>query len=65
MASGWGCQYLGKNEQSNEWCLKLNKVCNPGDKGCIIYGQVSFSTPNISGEQERKVKVRSDTPLRD
>jgi len=63
MASGWGCQFLGKHGEIKEWCMKLNHPCDPGCKGCIIYGQVSFSQPQIDEEQERKVKHRSDNPL--
>ena len=63
MASGWGCQYLGKNGEKKEWCMKLSHVCDPGCRGCIIYGKVEFSQPDISEEQERKVKKRSDNPL--
>ncbi len=63
MSSGWGCQYLGKQGNNTEWCMKLSHTCNPGCKGCIIYGKVSSTPPSISTEQERKVKKRSDRPL--
>ncbi len=63
MAGGWGCQFLGKHGDEKEWCMKLNHPCDPGCKGCIIYGQVAFSTPNIDEEQEKKEKRRSDNPL--
>ncbi len=63
MSSGWGCQYLGKNKNQDNWCMKLSHVCDPGCKGCIIYGKIEFSTPDISREQEQKKKVRSDNPL--
>jgi len=63
MSSGWGCQYLGKNGEIKEWCMKLSHVCSPGCRGCIIYGKVEFSQPDISEEQERKVKKRSNNPL--
>lgn len=43
--------------------MKLSHVCDPGCKGCIIYGKIEFSTPDISREQEQKKKVRSDNPL--
>ena len=36
---------------------------DPGCKGCVIYNQVTYSEPNISEEQQRKVKNRSDNPL--
>jgi len=63
MSSGWGCQYLGKKDNMDDWCLKLSHKCDPGCKGCIIYGQVDFSKPSIDEEQSRKVKKRSDNPL--
>ena len=65
MSSGWGCQYLGKNEKYDNWCMKLLHECDPGCRGCIIYGKVEFSTPNISSDEKekRKVKNRSDNPL--
>ncbi|MBD3789637.1 MAG: hypothetical protein IE885_04625 [Campylobacterales bacterium] len=63
MSSGWGCQYMGRYESYDNWCMKLSHVCNPGCKGCIIYGKVEFSKPDISPEQEQKRKNRSDNPL--
>ena len=63
MSSGWGCQFMGTKGDDQEWCLKLHHHCEPGCKGCIIAGKVEFSTPDISEEQERKVKNRSDNPL--
>ncbi len=64
MSSGWGCQYLTKNGLIIDWCKKLKHKCEPGCKGCIIYG-ASFSNPNLLNGQtdERKVKKRSDNPL--
>jgi hypothetical protein len=54
---------MGTKDDNKEWCLKLHHVCKPGCKGCIIAGKVEFSQPNVSQEQERKVKKRSDNPL--
>lgn len=65
MSSGWGCQFMGTHGEEKEWCLKLHHKCEPGCKGCIIAGQVAFSTLNVSEEQEEKVKNRSDNPLGD
>ncbi len=61
MASGWGCQYLTKNGEIIDWCKKLKHKCDPGCKGCIIYGS-SFSQFTFKDET-RKVKNRSDNPL--
>jgi hypothetical protein len=63
MASGWSCQYMGTNQECNEWCMKLSHPCSPGCKGCIIYGEVLISQPNIDKHQEKKIKIRSDNPL--
>jgi len=54
---------MGRKDDDDEWCLKLHHHCEPGCKGCIIAGQVEFTKPNISEEQERKLKKRSDNPL--
>jgi hypothetical protein len=64
MASGWGCQYLSINGEITDWCRKLKHKCEPGCKGCIIYGS-SFSQAQFSNNDldERKVKKRSDNPL--
>jgi hypothetical protein len=56
---------MGSKESEKEWCLKLHHHCNPGCKGCIISGQVEFTQPNISQEQKKKIKIRSDNPLGD
>ena len=56
---------MGKNGDIKEWCMKLGHVCDPGCRGCIIYGKVEFSQPQIDEEQERKIKKRSDNPLGD
>jgi hypothetical protein len=63
MASGWSCQFTGTHADIKEWCMKLNHPCEPGCKGCIIYGEVAFSKPNIDEEQKKKMKNRSDNPL--
>jgi hypothetical protein len=65
MASGWGCQYSCKMGDITDWCKKLKHKCDPGCKGCIIYGssftQGEFLT--INSEFEKKVKKRDDNPL--
>jgi len=66
MASGWGCQFLSKNGDIIDWCRRLQHKCDPGCKGCIIYGSF-FSTPQFLSiektQENRKVKKRSDSPL--
>ena len=67
MASGWGCQFLTKNEEIKaDWCDRLKKVCHPGIKGCILDGKTTFTQPTfltIEENSQRKVKKRSDNPL--
>jgi len=63
MASGWSCQYMGVHGDIKEWCMKLKHTCEPGCKGCVLYGDIVFSTPNIDEEQAKRVKKRSDNPL--
>ena len=50
MSSGFGCQYLGRDEQ----CMKLGKACDPGDKGCVLYGKVVFSSPTSPSNEAFK-----------
>ena len=66
MSTGWGCQYLTKNDKSDEWCRKLEHPCDPGCKGCVLYGEFLFSqpdTPSNKAYERRKAKNRSDNPL--
>lgn len=63
MASGWGCQYLSKNDKENEWCMLLKHKCDPGQKGCVLYNSGVFSEKNLTIEEDRRPKNRSDNPL--
>lgn len=65
MSSGWTCQYMGTKGEEKEWCIKLDHKCDPGCRGCVIYNQVTYSEPNISEDQAKKIKDRSDNPLGD
>ena len=39
--SSWGCPH-----ELNGLCLKVNKLpCDPGMKGCVLYGRFVFSNP--------------------
>lgn len=39
--SSWGCPH-----ESNGVCLKVNRLpCDPGMKGCVLYGRFAFSNP--------------------
>ena len=66
MASGWGCQHQIVNEKKEDWCRLLKHVCDPGCKGCVLYGHGMFVTNESflnENESERRVKKRSDNPL--
>lgn len=63
MASGWGCQHLGKNDKESEWCMLLKHKCDPGCKGCVLYSDGVFSDTKPKIEETRKPKNRSDNPL--
>ena len=39
--SSWGCPH-----ESNGVCLRVNKLlCDPGMRGCVLYGRFVFSNP--------------------
>ncbi len=49
----WGCPH-----ESNGVCLKVKALpCDPGMKGCVLYGRVTFSkeeknSPSVRRRQE-------------
>lgn len=51
--------------QYNDHCIKLNKPCDPGDKGCVLYGKFVFSNPtspsNPAVERRSRHTDRSST----
>lgn len=50
MSSAWTCSY-----QVGETCDLLKKPCDPGDKGCTLYGKAAFSNPcNPSNEAYKR-----------
>jgi len=53
MSSGWGCSHL-----SQDRCNLLQKKCDPGDKGCVLYGKVLFSNPDSPSNEKYKKKQR-------
>jgi len=65
VSSGWGCQYLTKNEFESEWCRRLKHKCKPGCRGCILDGRFMFSSSSFLFENssDRKIKQRDDNPL--
>jgi hypothetical protein len=53
MSTAWGCSHL-----RDDYCDLLKKVCDPGDKGCVLYGKALFSNPespsSLSFEKKRE-----------
>lgn len=50
--AGWGCPHNVDGE-----CRKVpGKKCDPGMKGCVLFGKFSFSSPakNISRRLQEK-----------
>ncbi len=41
MSGGWGCPH-----EVNGRCLRvLDRPCDPGMKGCVLFGRFTFSDP--------------------
>ncbi len=53
MSTAWTCSY-----QLGEECILLKKPCDPGDKGCTLYGKAVFSNPD--NPSNAAVKRRED-----
>lgn len=54
--AGWSCSHL-----KGEVCDILKSECDPGKKGCILYGKVKFANDTDANEAyekriERKMK---------
>ncbi len=56
MGSGFSCPHLAGEE-----CVKLQKPCDPGDKGCVLYGKVTFSNPNSPSNEAVKRRAKEDS----
>jgi hypothetical protein len=66
MASGWGCQYQTTHGGILDWCRLLSHPCEPGCKGCVLFGHGFFSvgsTPSNEAFERRKRKKRRDNPV--
>ncbi|UFS61794.1 hypothetical protein LOH54_09000 [Sulfurimonas sp. HSL-3221] len=59
---GWTCSH-----QRGELCDLLKKACDPGDKGCVLYGKAVFSNPEnpSNAAVERREEMRKRKGLRD
>lgn len=55
MSSAWTCSY-----QVGSQCDLIKKPCNPGDKGCTLYGKAVFANPSTPSNEavRRREKIR-------
>lgn len=62
MSSGWTCSH-----QRGDLCDLLNKPCDPGDKGCVLYGKALFSNPEnpSNAALERRKETQKKKELRE
>lgn len=59
--SGWGCPHDDKGR-----CGLLKVPCDPGLKGCVLYGKFVFSDPSTPGnEGVRRREERREKRSRD
>jgi len=67
MSSAWTCSH-----QLDDECDLLKKPCDPGEKGCVLYGKAVFSNPynpsnaavkrREEGRRRRTVREEADDP---
>lgn len=46
------CQFKIKDGH----CRRINKECNPGVKGCILYGRFSFPLKNENDSEKKRIR---------
>jgi hypothetical protein len=61
----WGCKEgvdlsFSCLHYRNEKCELLKKPCDPGTKGCVLYGRFVFSDPASPSNEALKRRERSD-----
>ena len=50
MAGGWGCPH-----EINDRCSKINDLpCDPGMKGCVLYGRFRFANEDKNQRLRQK-----------
>jgi len=55
MGGGWGCPH-----EIDDLCSKVNNLpCDPGMKGCVLYGRFVFYSDE-KNERKRQKKLFSD-----
>jgi len=54
MTSGWSCQY-----DHDGACARVpGRACDPGMKGCVLFGRFRFSNPEKNRPAKRRSRVR-------
>ncbi len=54
MSGSWGCPH-----ELNDLCIKVNNLqCDPGMKGCVLYGRFVFANDE-KNERLREKQARS------
>ncbi|MCC7154505.1 MAG: hypothetical protein IT161_08015 [Bryobacterales bacterium] len=53
--SSWGCPH-----EANGLCQKVNQLpCDPGMKGCVLYGRFEFSNPDKNKPARKAPRVQA------
>lgn len=60
--SGWSCPH-----SKSDMCDIIKKVCNPGDKGCVLYSKAKFSNEQSPSNEafEKKMQRKMKALLKD
>lgn len=57
MAGGWGCPH-----EVNDRCTRVNNLpCDPGMKGCVLYGRYVFANDDKNARLREK-QARANPP---
>lgn len=61
MSGSWGCPHEVKG-----LCSKIkNLTCDPGMKGCVLYGRFAFSNPNKNSPSIKRKLEENKTEKED
>lgn len=53
MAGGWGCPH-----EADDICTKVNNLtCDPGMKGCVLYGRYVFANDDKNERLRQKAQA--------
>ena len=59
--SGWGCPH-----EANGTCQRVKgRPCDPGMKGCILFGRFLFSNPSKNRSPRAAERERKKSPTHD